>query len=78
MSSLTPRQFFSYCSKTVGARLLKLCDFYCWLIAHHFVYCTVIRDLSCCLGNPISNMCLAKNDQKLSKNYLVVINNEEK
>ena len=31
----TSRKFFCYCSKTVGARLLKLCGFYCWPLTHH-------------------------------------------
>ena len=53
------RQFFRYSSKTFGARLLKLCDFYCYC-THHLVYFLVTRDLSCCHGNPIFNTFLAK------------------
>ena len=48
--------------KTVGARLLKPCNFYCQPITHHLVCFLVTRDLSCCYGNPISNTCLPKND----------------
>ena len=45
--------FFCYSSKTVGTRLLKLCDFYSWPITHHLVYLLVTKDLNCCHGNLI-------------------------
>ena len=57
---LPQRQLFCYSSKTVGARLLKLCDLYFKVIAHHLVYFLVTRDLSFCHSNPIFNTCLAK------------------
>ena len=52
-----PRQFFCCSTKTVGARLLKLCEFYCLPITHHLVYFLVTRDLSYCYGNLILNRC---------------------
>ena len=66
-----PRQCFCYSSKTVGTRLLKLCDFYCKPITHHLVNLLVTRDLSCSHGNPIFNTRLAKNDQNLSQSFLI-------
>ena len=57
---ICPKAVFCYSSKTVGARLLKLCDFYCLPITNHLVYFLVTRDLSCCHGNPVFNRGLAK------------------
>ena len=55
-----PPGSFCYRSKMIGARLLKLCGFYCWPITHHLVYFLVTRDISCCHGNPILNTFLVK------------------
>ena len=64
-----PRQFFCYSSKPVGARLLKLCGFYCQPIAHNLVYFLVTWDLSCCHGNLILNRRLAKKRPKSESNF---------
>ena len=58
--TLVPHAVFCYSSKTIGVRLLKVCDFYCQPITHHLVCFLVTRDLSCCHGNPIFNTCLTK------------------
>ena len=29
LTCMAPKAVFCYCSKTVGARVLKFCDFYC-------------------------------------------------
>ena len=64
-----PEAVFCYSSKTVGARLLKLCGFYCYPITRHLVSFLVARDLSCCHGNLNPNRCLAKKRPKSESNF---------
>ena len=67
----TPGSFFCYSSKTVGARLLKLCILYYQNIIHDLVYFLVTRDVTVAMVTLFLTGVWLKKDQNWSLIFLV-------